>query len=279
MTSFPFPVKELPKPTLRRVLHPADDDYVHFEHGQHLPFDATAAAFSPVNAWWLADAMLLAYWPEAEVERRFKSAGFAQVVPLIKKGTQCFVAIHRAFAVVSFRGTEPDSLRDILADVKLALKPWKVAGERVHDGFQDALEDVWQPLREALEPLHDRQVWFTGHSLGGALATLAADRHLIERERRAGGVYTFGSPLIGDGAFVDGFNRRNGERSFRFVNDRDSVTTVPPRLLGYRHVNHERFVGFDDRNVLNLAEPLIDHTPRRYAVLAWNSLVESTLSV
>jgi hypothetical protein len=52
------------------------------------------------------------------------------------------------------------------------------------------------------------------------------------------------------------------------------VTRVPPPLVGYRHVNNERFVGAEDPAVL-FNEPLIDHTPRRYAGLLWNALVDA----
>ncbi len=63
--------------------------------------------------------------------------------------------------------------------------------------------------------------------------------------------------------------------SIVFVNDKDGVTRVPPRVLRYRHVNTERLAGFDDPDVPLISEPLIDLTPRRYAVLVWNGLVES----
>ena len=275
--AFPFPTKALPPPTLGRLFKPADDQYTHFEHGMQLPFNAASASFSRLNAWWLADAALLAYWSAGDVEERCKLAGFTKVEPLAGNGTQGFVASNHEFAIVSFRGTEPDALRDILGDVRIALKEW-VPGERVHEGFHGALEAVWPDLRDSLRRLKDHPIWFTGHSLGAALATLAGDRYRRECELPPSGIYgiyTYGSPLLGDRAFVDGFNNRHRDRCFRFVNDRDSVTTVPPPLFGYRHVNDERLVGFDDPDVLNFAEPLIDHTPRRYAVLAWNLFVHA----
>jgi triacylglycerol lipase len=148
----------------------------------------------------------------------------------------------------------------------------------VHEGFKNALNVVWPKPVNILKPLADRPVWITGHSLGAALATLAADR--VTRERASSqlgelkGIYTFGSPLVGDRQFVDGFNTRCADRSFRFVNDQDTVTRLPPRLLGYRHVNTERIVGFDDPDT-SFREPVIDHTPRRYAVLIWNALVDA----
>jgi triacylglycerol lipase len=277
MPSIQFPKKPLPPPTLERVLKPANDSYDHFEHGAELPFDAGATSFSRLNAWWLADAALLAYWPAAEVERRFQNAGFTKVQPFGRKNTQCFVASNDAVAIVTFRGTEPDALQDLLTDIEIVLDPWKAPGERTHHGFQDALDVVWSDLRDHLTALGPRPLWFTGHSLGAALATLAGDRLLLECGIQPGGIYTFGCPLVGERVFVDGFNLRHRDRSFRFVNDRDGVPTLPPRQIGYRHVNDERLIGFDDANVFDFAETIIDHTPRRYAVLAWNGLVDSEM--
>ena len=279
-----FEKKDLPPPTFKRVFRPQDDDYKHFEHAADLPFDATSSEFSRLNAWWLADASLLSYWDRTVAQRRFLDDARLQSAAIDTGGTQCYVAWNDTFALVAFRGTEPDALRDILADARLRLRPWRhvdggeVDGGKVHEGFQDALQAVWLQLVDALKKLNDRRVWFTGHSLGAALATLAGDRFFLERARHGfqepGGMYTFGSPLVGDRAFVDGFNGRHRNRSFRFVNDRDSVTTAPPQQFGYRHVNDRRFVGFDDPDVNMLAEGLIDHAPRRYATLVWNAFVD-----
>jgi triacylglycerol lipase len=274
-----FDKKPLPRPSLSLVLHPEDDPaYQHFEDALHAPFETVPGTFSRINAWWLADASLLSYWPPSAARQIFDRQAHLDCVPIQRLDTQAYVASHQAFALVAFRGTQPDSLIDVLSDAGIALKPWDVPGEHVHAGFMGALDVVWDEIVGALTPLADRPVWFTGHSLGAAIATLAADRFLRQRPGRAlgelGGVYTFGSPLVGDRRFVDGFNARCGDRSFRFVNDQDTVTRVPPPLIGYRHVNNERFVGSEDPAVL-FNEPLIDHTPRRYAVLVWNALVDA----
>jgi len=274
-----FEKKPLPRPLLSLVLHPeGDPDYRHFEDALTVPFEITPTAFSRVTAWWLADAALLSYWKPEIARKIFKDQAGLESAPVQRLDTQAYVAWNHAFALVAFRGTQPDSLIDVLTDALIGLKDWDVPGERVHSGFKEALDVVWDQIVTELTPLGNRPVWFTGHSLGAALATLAGDRFQRERQRRAlgelGGIYTFGSPLVGDRRFVDGFNTRCGDRSFRFVNDEDSVTRVPPPLFRYRHVNNERFVGFDDPNVL-FTEPLIDHTPRRYAVLVWNALVEA----
>ncbi len=275
----PLQKKAIPRPSLSLLAAPASDqEYVHFENSLDVPFDTSSLGFSRVNAWWLADASLLAYWGATEAEERFRDGGRLRSRFIANRGTQCYVAWNDAFVVVAFRGTQSDSILDVVTDLRVELIAWDVAGERVHSGFRSALNDVWDELFDLLKELGSRPVWMTGHSLGAALATLAGYRYILQRDKEPlgelRGIYTFGCPLVGDRQFVDGFNAQCGERSFRFVNDRDSVTRVPPPLLGYHHVNTEHVVGFDDPDI-SLTEPLIDHTPRRYAVLVWNALVDA----
>jgi triacylglycerol lipase len=187
------------------------------------------------RAWWLADASLLSYWDSNVAQQKFLDLAGLQSEPLGDRGTQGYVTWNDRFALFAFRGTEPDSIRDIVTNVRIPLIAWDVPGERVHSGFNGALADVWPQVVES-EPLKKVPVWFTGHSLGAALATLAGDRFARERQQHGfaelGGIYTFGSPLVGDRPFVDGFNTRHRDRSFRFVNDQGTVTRQPPRSSG-----------------------------------------------
>src|SRR5262249_28042845 len=125
---------------------------------------------------------------------------------------------------------------------------------KVHEGFRDALDVVWPDLEARLAKISPgRQVWFSGHSLGAALATLAADRYVNTR-----GVCTFGSPRVGDPAFAKAFDTRLAGRSLRFVNDNDVVPHVPPPLpTPYRHVETTRCIAPDGR--VSGAPPSIEH--------------------
>jgi len=90
-------------------------------------------------------------------------------------------------------------------------------------------------------------VFFTGHSLGGALATLAASRWNTPTTH----LYTFGSPRVGGKKFIQSFVF--GER-YRYRNNNDIVTKVPFEILGYKHVSGEggNFIYFDiNGNVSN----------------------------
>ena len=66
----------------------------------------------------------------------------------------------------------------------------------------------------------------TGNSLGAALATLAADRY-----GNVQGVYTFGSPKVGNDVFKEKFI----VKTYSIVNNKDIVTRVPPPGI-YKHV-------------------------------------------
>ena len=112
----------------------------------------------------------------------------------------------------------------------MPLAPWTHGA--VHLGFKQAIDRVWPRLMAIIEPLAaSRTVWFGGHSLGGALATLAADRF-----GDTAGSCTIGSPRVGDRLFAAGFDARFADRVLRYVNDADIVTHVPtPLPLPYAH--------------------------------------------
>jgi hypothetical protein len=279
-------------------------NYVAFEDAATHRFVPGATTASRVNAWWLADAAWIAYNHDADAVRdAFRSRAQMDSCELVaSSGTECYLATSAHFAIVTFRGTQSNDWKDIFSDVLLKAVPWDVG--HVHQGFKKALEPVWKPLEAALNNLTDRPVWFTGHSLGGALATLAAFR----RGANAAGVYTFGSPRVGNSVFAGHFDDRFVERSIRYVNDHDVVTHVPSAILAfphgrYAHVNHLRWINKDgqvgtneptvkhfiqdvfgnsrvfldiinliqQQNIqISLPDALLDHTPLYYALHTWN---------
>ncbi|WP_437679049.1 lipase family protein [Sorangium sp. So ce131] len=100
-----------------------------------------------------------------------------------------------------------------------------------------ALEEA---LRSKLEALY-----ITGHSLGGALAVLAAAMIYSEEELRdlrplLRGIYTFGQPMVGDRAFARNFQKHFGHMLFRHIYDKDVVPHLPPRTAGdFEHFGQE----------------------------------------
>jgi len=137
--------------------------------------------------------------------------------------------------LVAFRGTQPGDLKDWITDAD-AIQAHTEVGP-AHLGFWSALQSVWSPLEQAIADHQDRgqSLWFTGHSLGAALATLAVARLRLDL-KPIHSLYTYGSPRAGSLEFTDRFDGDFGEFTFRYINNSDVVTRVPTREMGYSHV-------------------------------------------
>jgi triacylglycerol lipase len=206
-----------------------------------IEFDFDTTKFTLSNALILAEASKLAYESQSKIIRVVKCKWkFDQCKFFDKRNTQAFVAGNKEGIILSFRGTEEkgvELIRDWLTNFKVRKNngPWK---KGVHRGFLQAIDYVWNDIVkeiERIQPDTRHPLWITGHSLGGALATLAAAKFL-EGGRTVKGLYTFGQPRVGSEGFAEKFNNIFRIRSFRFVNNEDIVTRVPPRSINYGHI-------------------------------------------
>jgi triacylglycerol lipase len=168
--------------------------------------------------------------------------------------THCFVASHPKAVIVAFAGTDPVSLANWISDFDAHLD--KDTGTA--EGYRVAADVVWPDLKLLLEkPVSAGQkIFVTGHSLGGALAALIAER--IKSELRGAAdavdaVYTFGMPRPGSQTFADLYNSHLGLRTYRLVHGDDLVPTVAPSDLRFRHLGRylpcERKGKFDKANL------------------------------
>jgi len=147
------------------------------------------------------------------------------VKPFDNEGTQAFIAANDAkkLLVLAFRGTEATSIRDIKADINARTVPTNNGG-KAHKGFTKAYQAVSAEVQDFInqDTYKDYRLFITGHSLGGALASMAA-KNLYHR----GGIaacYTFGSPRVGTIEWTGGLR----SSIYRFVNATDCVTLMPP---------------------------------------------------
>ncbi|XP_021725202.1 uncharacterized protein LOC110692495 isoform X2 [Chenopodium quinoa] len=159
--------------------------------------------------------------------------------------------------VVAFRGTEQARWKDLRTDLMLApagLNPERIGGDfkeevQVHSGFLSAYDSVRTRIMALIkkavgimdddeQPQDKWHIYCTGHSLGGALATLLSLELSSTQLAKNGAIsvtmYNFGSPRVGNKRFAEAYNERVKD-SWRVVNHRDIIPTVP-RLMGYCHV-------------------------------------------
>ena len=139
--------------------------------------------------------------------------------------TQVYIWKIDDVVYVTFRGTS--SLKDALDD--LDIKRTRVSGKiKVHKGFYKQFQSVQIKITKILLKLTENasRIIFTGHSLGGALAQIAAAYYGDVLEDIFVTCYTFGSPRVGNKYFVEWFSKNVNEH-VRVVNDNDPVPMIP----------------------------------------------------
>jgi pimeloyl-ACP methyl ester carboxylesterase len=153
-----------------------------------------------------------------------------------KSGTQLFTVWDDEYLVFVFRGTEVTDWNDIKADIQMERVTVGGSSEGAestcHRGFKAALDAVWSMVERDYRKLaNDRKVVFTGHSLGGGLATLACSRLGVESAH----LVTFGCPRVFNHAGANVFDYRF-ENVWRYRNNNDVICRSPTKWLGYHHV-------------------------------------------
>lgn len=198
-------------------------------------FEPKSSKFNRYHALATAQAAALVYEDWDKVEKEVKKEGYNQFCYFDCEGTQAFLAGNDDTLLLSFRGTEPDKLEDIMTDLDINFVDGPFG--RVHDGFNRALNCI---IRDVVEKVKfyrksNQSLFVTGHSLGAALATLAF-AYLEKEGISTDALYTFGQPRVGNEEFAQGFNLKFKEKAYRIVNNNDIVTRVPMRIMGYSHV-------------------------------------------
>ena len=212
---------------------------------------------------YLATACDLAYLPASSGVTQY-----AEKLNLVARlisvdNTQCYVGQNAESIVIAFRGSEKptsiDGFKDwLLTNARnfLVLPEGRIGtdfaaagvGARFHRGFMSALDEIWQPMHAAVDEAyrnHKRPVWVTGHSLGGAIALLAAWR-LHQRFLPVHRICTFGAPMVGNQATAEAYHREFPNRIVRYVDLGDMVPKLPATSLfsnQYGHVQREIVLG------------------------------------
>lgn len=198
------------------------------------------------HAYWLGKAARLAYENEAEIQAETARWGFDRFqffyakhqLPFPLEDTQAYLIASDHMIIAAFRGTEPREICDWLSDANTPAVPGPAKNGLVHLGFNRALASIYPEVKGKVKEFrtNNQTLWFTGHSLGGALAMLAGARMYFEDPKLlANGVYTFGQPRTCDRLLASAYNSAFKSRVFRFVNSNDIVAQAPPEPI-FHHV-------------------------------------------
>ncbi len=181
-----------------------------------------------------AELSKISYYQPNLAAEAVVAIGFERCEFFDRDGAQAYILANQNDCVVVCRGTEPNEWNDIKADANAVAVLAETAG-KVHRGFKREVDDLWPRLELALKD-NDRPLWFAGHSLGGAMATICAGRcKLAEIPSNPAGLFTYGSPRVGNSRYIN-FVR---VPHYRWVNNNDIVCRVPPAWMGYKHCGRE----------------------------------------
>ena len=171
-----------------------------------------------------------AYGDKADVVKLAKKHGFTKTKFYDIGGAQAYRFESKTDVVVACRGTEPTEFNDLKAD----LKAFPVKSEtvsRVHRGFKAEVDELWPEVSVDIINVK-KALWFCGHSLGAAMATIMASRCALNYSfPEVDCLFTYGSPRVGWPTYVKSLKICH----YRWQNNNDIVTRVPLRLMNYRH--------------------------------------------
>lgn len=213
------------------------DDY--FKQPALLKPSKVRAAYCTRTAWVMAECARLAYKDLSALIDPLAEGGFTLCRVFNKGGTQAFLARRNDMLVLSFRGTQLDEWEDVRTHLNIPLCHANYG--RVASGYHEAYLGVAADIHLALDDYPELPLYITGHSLGGALATIATfDLHT----ERLAACYTFGSPKVGDDDFDRSLNR---VPIYRVVNCTDIIPRLPFAIFGYKHVGDVRYLTWDGK--------------------------------
>lgn len=191
--------------------------------------------FSYEKAAHFAKLSQLAYGEPDQIYDKLIDMGYTDVKFFDHGGAQAYGMCGMGVVVIAFRGTQPTQFNDVKADLR-AFKTWdNTIGCRVHTGFKCEVDDIWPEIETWLSSQKFKQIYTTGHSLGGAMCTLAATRLPSSTI-----IYNFGSPRVGSFKFAKVLNERH--EIHRFVNNNDIVPRVPFVFMGYGHAGNLHYI-------------------------------------
>ena len=225
--------------------------------------------FCPKRAWFFSECTRLSYLDDKKQQRQvLAQQGAESVCNIERDDLAAGLWIWPQCQVLVYRGTHRN--RNWLRNIRVAPIPCTIATQRckVHGGFFRAFEKLDADIRPLI--LDDRPLLCCGHSLGAAIASIAALHY------QATLIYSFGSPRLGDKTFCQAYPIP----MHRLCCVDDMVTRLPsskgPSI--YQHIGEAIYLGEKqrkrDRFKMKLRNPemflkspkhLSDHAPINYS--------------
>lgn len=203
-----------------------------------------------------AELCILSYKEKEDmdcIKEKCKELGFNFLFFVEKDNAEAIIAEDEENYYIAIAGTELNEIKDVIADLKF--KKTKTKEGFVHEGMYEYYNKIaFKILKNILSLIKEKpkNIIFTGHSLGGSMAVLAAS-NFTDRNIKTS-VVTFGQPKVGDYEFCQYY--KNKLNYARIVIKDDIITKLPPSIMGYSH--------FGFKIILDTSPPLSETSLLEY---------------
>jgi len=173
-----------------------------------------------------------AYLNPDEARTAAKVEGFPKTEFVNIDGAQAYVFYNKTDLIIACRGTQVGDMNDIYADLQV-FQADSVTGNKIHQGFKEEVDKIYDDVESILARRGlAKKIWCCGHSLGGAMVTILAQRLEFKGGYDVDTLYTYGSPRAGGPKFRAWCDKHLNHQ--RFVNNNDVVPCVPT-FFRWRH--------------------------------------------
>lgn len=186
---------------------------------------------------WFAELSMFSYLADDQFALLAGKAQYELLASFASEHGQACLLASPSDTVVVMRGSGERDWEELVSEER-SLSIFAETIGKVHRCFKSDVDELWPKIERELEDNH-KPLWFCGHSIGGALANICAQRCLLSYIRsEPQELHTFGSPRIGNKRYVEHVNVEH----YRWVNNNDYITRVPSAWLGYRHSGTEMYL-------------------------------------
>lgn len=201
------------------------------------------ADYDPNNNYLFAQFCGLTYKSSVEIDQQIRHWNASRTRSLIHHelvdmDSFRYVLLHcDDWMIIAFRGS--DNFMNWVTDFNMWLVPFQGGKGLIHKGFYDSVKLMEESIDKLVSKHRDNNqpIYITGHSLGGAQASIAA--FVCKELNGFHYISTFGEPKICNEQLANYFNGflnssspSGKSRIFRQLNGWDPVPTVPP---GFSH--------------------------------------------
>lgn len=173
-------------------------------------------------------------------EDLFKGSIFT---PMVNNIDSAYIAEFEERIIIAFEGTKnlkawisDFDIFPLKDDMKFKGGPWGkgIIADGFYSGWFFFKNSITDYIKHARADFPEKSIFCTGHSRGGALATLCA-RHIAKNMKVKCSCISFGAPRQGNKKYREQMNFLPIYGT-RVIHGYDIVPELPPRIAGFRHV-------------------------------------------